>query len=135
MRSPDSPALVLVVDDNSDNLFVLENLLTHEGMRVKVARNGAEALSLAAEEIPDLVLLDLDMPVMDGWETSRRLRAMAGAARVPIMALTAHALLGDEERALTAAIDAYMTKPFSQCEVLAQIRQLLAKTLIEDAGL
>jgi two-component system cell cycle response regulator DivK len=119
-------ATILIVDDNRDNLFVLDRLLTHEGHRVLTAEDGAEALSLAHGDQPDLVLMDLDMPVMDGFEASRRIRAIPDLAHVPILALSAHALLGDEERAMGHAIDGFISKPFSAQQLLSRVSAMLA---------
>jgi two-component system, cell cycle response regulator DivK len=128
MRAAENPATILIVDDNPDNLFVLDNLLTHVGHRVIQARDGAEALRLANTECPDLVLMDLDMPIMDGWEASRRLRESPQTSHLPIIALSAHALLGDQERTLGDCCDEFIAKPFAPTNVLAKIERFLSES-------
>lgn len=125
MSGSDAPARILIVDDNADNLFVLENLLAHESHQVIVARNGAEALGAAARDQPDLILMDLDMPVMSGWEAMERLRSAPETASIPIIVLTAHAVLGDEEKTIGHNCDAFITKPFDADKVLSTVRQFL----------
>jgi CheY-like chemotaxis protein len=128
MRAAENPATILIVDDNPDNLFVLENLLTHVGHRVIQARDGAEALRMANTDAPDLVLMDLDMPIMDGWEASRRLRGSPQTSHLPIIALSAHALLGDQERTLSDCCDEFISKPFTPANVLAKIERFLSQS-------
>ncbi|NUP88238.1 MAG: response regulator [Candidatus Sumerlaeia bacterium] len=125
--TPARPARILVVDDNRDIVFVLESLLTHLGHTVLIARDGAEAIAMATCEPPDLVLLDLDMPVVDGWEACRRLRAMPKTRNLAIVAMSAHALIGDQEKALTAGLDDFISKPFDPVSTVEKISQLLAK--------
>ena len=114
---------ILVVEDNEDNLGLLKKILGHYGHDVIGAANGALAVALVAEERPDLVLMDLQMPEMDGWEATRRLREMPGLASLPIIALTAHALRPeDRQRAVDAGCTDYVTKPFNRQELLEKIR-------------
>jgi two-component system cell cycle response regulator DivK len=120
-----APAKVLIVDDNADNLFVLESLLANEGHQVIVAHNGAEAISMANRDRPDLILMDLDMPVMNGWEAMKRIRTSPETAATPIVVLTAHAVLGDEERTIGPHCDAFLTKPFDPKQMISTVRQLL----------
>ena len=120
-----SDGAILIVDDNRDNLFVLENLLASLGRPIVSARNGAEALSKVNDVSPILILMDLDMPVMDGWEAGRRLRANPRTASIPIIALSAHALLGDEERTIGQCCDVFISKPFSPSEVIARVKSYL----------
>jgi CheY-like chemotaxis protein len=122
------PATILVADDNADNVFVLESLLTHAGHSVLVARDGADALRQGILMHPDIVLLDLDMPIMNGWETGRRLKAQPETARVPIIAITAHALIGDQEAALRESCDEFIAKPFHHGEVLQIIERALDRS-------
>jgi two-component system cell cycle response regulator DivK len=92
---------------------------------VTEAENGEEALAAVARERPDLVLMDIQMPIMDGYEATRRIKADPALRPIPIIAVTSYALTGDEEKALTAGSDAYVTKPYSPRQLLAKIRELL----------
>src|SRR5580693_10613317 len=104
-------ALVLVVEDQDENLDLMVYLLTAFGHQTLVARDGAEGLAVAAQARPDLVVMDLQMPVMDGYEAATRLKADPGLARIPIVAVTAYAMVGDQERILQRGFDGYLTKP------------------------
>jgi CheY-like chemotaxis protein len=119
---------VLYIEDNDDNVYMLKTRLELEdGFEVLVAGDGAEGLVIAAEERPDLILMDLNLPVVDGWEATRRLRADAGTRSIPIIALTAHAMAGDRERALAAGCDEFDTKPIDLERLLEKIRAVLAR--------
>jgi two-component system cell cycle response regulator DivK len=103
---------ILVVEDNLDNRRILVYRLKRIGdFQIIEACNGAEALGLVEEDAPDLIFMDLKMPVMDGWEATRRIRALEGGRRIPIIALTAQAMAGDEQKALAAGCDDYVAKP------------------------
>jgi CheY-like chemotaxis protein len=104
-------ALVLLVEDVEDNRALARFVLAAMGLEVVEARCGAEALARAAERRPDLVLMDLSLPQMDGYEAAERLRTLPGLAAVPILAVTAHAMAGDREKVLAAGFDGYLTKP------------------------
>jgi CheY-like chemotaxis protein len=104
-------ALVLVVEDQDENLDLMVYLLTAFGHQTLVARDGAEGLAVAAQARPDLVVMDLQMPVMDGYEATARLKADPGLAQIPIVAVTAYAMVGDQERILQRGFDGYLTKP------------------------
>ena len=104
-------ARVLVVEDQDENLDLMVYLLTAFGHETLVARDGAEGLAVAAQARPDLVVMDLQMPVMDGYEAAAHLKADAGLAQVPIVAVTAYAMVGDQERILQRGFDGYLTKP------------------------
>ena len=104
-------ARILVAEDDADNRRIVVKVLTLEGHRILEASDGASAIALAQREHPDLVILDLGMPGMDGWEVARRLKADPETADIPIIALTAFALRGDEERARGAGCDGYLAKP------------------------
>lgn len=106
-----SPDLVLVVDDNAMNLKLVRFLLTKRGHRVVTAMSAGEALTALEAEVPALILMDLQLPGMDGLELTRRLRLDTALADVPIVAVTASAMRGDEERALAAGCDGYVAKP------------------------
>ena len=106
-------ARILVIEDNPDNLRLAGFLLTAFGHEPVLASSGAEGLELAVADPPDLILLDLQMPELDGFETVRRLRAEAAVERTPIVALTAYAMSEDRERVLAAGFDGYLTKPLT----------------------
>lgn len=117
---------VLYVEDNDDNVYMLKTRLELEdGFEVLVAGDGAQGLAIAAGERPDLILMDLNLPVVDGWEATRRLRADPGTRDIPIIALTAHAMAGDRERALAAGCDEFDTKPIDLERLLEKIRAVL----------
>ena len=102
---------ILVVEDNVYNRDLIRRFLEPEGFEVVVAHDGADGLARAVTDNPDLVLMDMSLPVVDGWEATRRMKADPATARIPVIALTAHAMLGDRERALEAGCDDYDTKP------------------------
>lgn len=117
---------ILLVEDNEDNRIVYATILRHYGYRVIEALDGAEALAKVAEDRPDLVLLDISLPHIDGWEVSRRLRSSEPTRDIRIVALTAHAMPGDRERARIEGFDGYLAKPCEPRAVLAEVRRLLA---------
>lgn len=102
---------ILVVEDNDQNRDMIARYLRLVGFEVLVAANGVEGFSQAQQGHPDLILLDMSLPVMDGWETARRLKADTETQAIPVIALTAHAMVGDRERALEAGCDDYESKP------------------------
>jgi two-component system, cell cycle response regulator DivK len=103
---------VLIVEDNENNRKMLQRRLARRGYQVAVAADGAQGLALArAEPAPDVVLMDMSLPVMDGWAVTRRLKADPATRAIPVIALTAHAMAGDRERALEAGCDDFETKP------------------------
>src|SRR5512134_2757330 len=106
---------------------MLTRRLTKRGYEVVTATDGEQGLVLAQAEQPDVVLMDMSLPGIDGWETTRRLRAGAGTAAIPVIALTAHAMAGDRERALEAGCDDYDTKPVEFATLLAKIEALLGQ--------
>lgn len=117
---------ILLVEDNEDNRIVYATILRHHGYRVLEAFDGAEALAKVEVERPDLVLLDISLPHIDGWEVSRRLRSTEPTKNIPIVALTAHAMPGDRERARLEGFDGYLAKPCEPRAVLAEVKRLLA---------
>ena len=117
---------ILVVDDNAMNLKLVRFLLTKRGYRVCTAMDAAQALAAIALEIPDLILMDLQLPGVDGLELTRRLRGMPDVCTVPIVAVTASAMRGDEERALAAGCDAYVAKPIDVHTFPALVERHLA---------
>ena len=116
---------ILYVEDNEDNVYMLSRRLTQQGFEVVVARDGEEGVAMAAAEAPDLVLMDLGLPVLDGWEATRRLKAGPETCGIPVIAISAHAMDGDRERALAAGCDDYDTKPVNLPRLLEKIRAAL----------
>jgi two-component system cell cycle response regulator DivK len=120
-------ATILYVEDNEDNVYMLSSRLKRRGFSVIVARDGAEGVEMAGRERPDLVLMDLSLPVIDGWEATRRIKTAAGTSGIPVIALSAHAMTGDREKALAAGCDDYDTKPVDLPRLLRKIEVLLDK--------
>ena len=118
---------ILYVEDNDDNVYMLRSRLTRAGFEVAVATDGAQGVAMAASEAPDLILMDLSLPVLDGWEATRRLKSAPATRPIPIIALSAHAMAGDRAKALEAGCDDYDTKPVDLPRLLGKIRTLLAK--------
>ena len=118
---------ILVIEDQEDNRAILRDLLTSAGFSVLEAVNGAEGVTKARSELPDLILMDIQMPVMDGYEATRRIKADAATASIPIIAVTSYALSGDEVRAREAGCNGYVAKPFSPRQLLGQVRGFLDK--------
>lgn len=120
---------VLVVDDDSDNLDIANDAFTFFGAQVHTASNGQEALDVLKTVRPSFVMLDISMPVMDGWTTIRHIREDESMAGLAVIALTAHAMTGDAEKVLAAGFDGYITKPFLIDELLKNIQQCLRSYL------
>jgi two-component system cell cycle response regulator DivK len=114
---------ILVVEDQEDNRRILHDLLTNAGYEIVQAENGEEALKAAAAERPDLILMDIQLPLLDGYEATRRLKADPALRAIPIIVITSYALSGDESKARAAGCDAYITKPYSPRAILAKIRE------------
>lgn len=122
----DAPPLLLLVEDNPLNRDMLSRRLVRRGYAVRFAGDGAEALLAAAEHPrPAAILMDLSLPVLDGWEATRRLKADPSTASIPVLALTAHAMSGDYERAMAAGADDYDTKPVDLERLLGKLSALL----------
>jgi two-component system cell cycle response regulator DivK len=119
-------AKILLVEDNELNRDMLSRRLQRRGFDVIVAVDGGEALSVASRERPDLVLMDMSLPVLDGWEAARRLKADPATCAIPVIALTAHVLSGDREKAMAAGCDDYDTKPIEFERLLQKIAALTA---------
>lgn len=102
---------ILYVEDNEDNIYMLTRRLGRKGYDVMVATDGAKGLEMAQEEAPGLILMDLNLPVLDGWEATRRLKAAAETRDIPVIALSAFAMAGDREKAIAAGCDDYVSKP------------------------
>ena len=116
---------LLLVEDNEMNRDMLSRRLLRRGYEVVIAVDGEEGVNLAQSENPDLVLMDMSLPVVDGWEATRRLKAARETASIPILVLTAHAMSGDRDKALEAGCDEYDTKPIEFSRLLGKIEILL----------
>jgi CheY-like chemotaxis protein len=118
---------ILLVEDNEMNRDMLSRRLQKRGYDVVLAEDGQQGVSLAQSEAPVLILMDMSLPVLDGWEATRQLKAAPATRSIPIIALTAHAMAGDRERALEAGADDFDTKPIELTRLLEKIDALLAK--------
>jgi len=118
---------ILLVEDNEMNRDMLSRRLQKRGYDVLLAEDGQQGVSLAQSETPVLILMDMSLPVLDGWEATRQLKAAPATRSIPIIALTAHAMAGDRERALEAGADDFDTKPIELTRLLEKIDALLAK--------
>ncbi len=116
---------ILVVEDQEDNRRILRDLLTSAGFELIEATTGEEGIRLAGTRRPDLILMDIQMPVLDGYQATRRIKANADLRHIPIIVVTSYALSGDDAKARAAGADDYVAKPFSPRELLAKIRQFL----------
>jgi CheY-like chemotaxis protein len=116
---------ILYVEDNDDNVYVVKKRLTRAGFTILVASDGEQGVAVATAERPDLILMDLSLPVIDGWEATRRLKAASETRHIPVIALTAHAMTGDREKALEAGCDDFDTKPLDLARLLGKIHTLL----------
>ncbi|HEU0011516.1 MAG TPA: response regulator [Verrucomicrobiae bacterium] len=117
---------LLLVEDNEMNRDMLSRRLERKGYAVTIAVNGQQAVDMAAVDAPALILMDMSLPVLDGWEATRRIKANVATRNIPIIALTAHAMQGDEQKAKEAGCDDYDTKPVELPRLLAKIEALLS---------
>src|SRR5919206_2859337 len=115
---------ILYVEDNDDNIYMLRNRLTRAGFSVVVATDGAQGVEMARSEQPDLILMDLSLPVLDGWEATRRIKAASATRHIPVIAFTANAMAGDREKAMAAGCDDFDTKPVELPRLLGKIAAL-----------
>jgi two-component system cell cycle response regulator DivK len=118
---------ILVVEDTEDNRQILRDLLGMAGYDMVEAHDGAEGVAKAAEHKPDLILMDIQMPVMDGYEATRRIKANPELKAIPIVAVTSYALSGDEQKTRDAGCDAYIAKPYSPRQMLAKVKEILGQ--------
>ncbi|MFI5184909.1 MAG: response regulator [Vicinamibacteria bacterium] len=118
---------ILYVEDNDDNVFVMRGRLPRAEFELVVATDGEQGVAMAETEAPDLILMDLRLPGIDGWEATRRLKAAPATKAIPVIALSAHAMAGDREKALAAGCDDYDTKPIDFPKLLEKIRTILAR--------
>jgi two-component system cell cycle response regulator DivK len=112
---------ILYVEDNDDNVFMLTHRLSRRGFEVVVARDGAQGVSMAKDVQPSLILMDLSLPVLDGWEATRRLKDDPATRNIPVIGLSAHAMPGDKEKALASGCDDFDTKPVDMKRLLEKI--------------
>ena len=118
---------VLIVDDQKDNLMIAREALTFHGATVETAANGKEGLAALENFNASVILLDLSMPEMSGWEMFQAVRANAKTSHIPVIALTAHVMAGDEKQVMDAGFDGYIAKPFSVATIVLQIKAILSK--------
>ena len=118
---------VLLVEDNEDNRIVYSTILQHFGYRVMEALNGEEGIAKARTELPDLILMDISIPVIDGWEATQVLKRDPSTRRIPIIALTAHALASDREKAMEVGCDSYLAKPCEPKTVVSEVERFIGR--------
>ena len=116
---------ILYVEDNEDNIYMLSRRLRRKGYQVVVATDGEQGLAMAQREAPALILMDLGLPVLDGWEATRRLKASSATSNIPVIGLSAHAMASDREEALAAGCNDFDTKPVDLPRLLGKIEALL----------
>jgi len=116
---------VLVMEDTEDNRQIVRDRLTSADYELLEAADGAAGVAMAKQHRPDLILMDIQLPVLDGYEATRRIKADADLAHIPIIAVTSYALAGDEAKTRAAGCDGYVAKPFSPRQLLAKVRELL----------
>ncbi|MCU1246374.1 MAG: two-component response regulator [Acidobacteria bacterium] len=119
---------ILIVEDNEMNRYMLSRRLQRKGYEVLIAMDGAMGIVVALQKSPDLILMDMSLPVVDGWEATRQLKADEALRHIPVIALTAHAMANDREKALEAGCDEYDTKPIELPRLLAKMEALLLAT-------
>jgi CheY-like chemotaxis protein len=119
---------ILYVEDNEDNIFMLKSRLTRAGHTVVIANDGAQGVAMAVSERPDIILMDLSLPVLDGWQATRQIKVGPDTKHIPVIALTANAMAGDREKALAAGCDDYDTKPIELPRLLGKIKQLAERS-------
>ena len=116
---------ILVIEDTENNRRILNDLLTRAGFEVMEANDGEKGVAMAAERKPDLILMDIQLPIVDGYEATRRIKSDPALREIPIIAVTSYALSGDQAKARAAGCDGYVAKPFSPREILATVREFL----------
>jgi len=125
---------ILYVEDNDDNVYVVKHRLGRLGYTIVVASDGEQGVVLAKAEQPDLILMDLSLPVVDGWEATRRIKADEATRHIPVLALSAHAMTEDRTQALAAGCDDYDTKPIDLARLRAKIDALMSRTRASDGS-
>ncbi len=121
-------ARILLVEDNEMNRDMLSRRLTRQGHEVLIALDGAAAITTTSAERPDIILMDMSLPVLDGWEATRQLKSNPATQGIPVLALTAHAMAADKDKAIAAGCDDYDTKPIELPRLLEKISELLRKS-------
>lgn len=129
MPCGDHVAKILLVEDNEMNRDMLSRRLARKGYEVIMAVDGSEGVAKAQSDVPDLILMDMSLPVLNGWDAARQIKQSEATQSIPVIALTAHAMAGDREKALEAGCDDYDTKPIELPRLLEKIEMLLNKTL------
>jgi two-component system cell cycle response regulator DivK len=127
MTQPEVKSTILYVEDNSDNRMLVRRILTAENYKLLEATNAVQAINLLETTTPDLILMDINMPDMDGYTLTTRIRSMPGLERVPILALTANVMRGDKEKTLEAGCDGYIQKPLDVDQLIREIEKFLAR--------
>jgi two-component system, cell cycle response regulator DivK len=122
---------ILIVEDNEMNRDMLSRRLEREGYKILIAVDGAMGIDVASANTPDLILMDMSLPVVDGWEATRRIKADASLKHIPVIALTAHAMANDRDKALEAGCDEYDTKPIDLPRLLGKMQTLLLPPILE----
>lgn len=120
-------AKILLVEDNEMNWDMLSRRLGRRGYEVVVAVDGQQGVTMSRSEVPDLILMDMSLPIIDGWEATRQIKAAPETRKIPVIALTAHAMVGDKEKAIAAGCDDYDTKPIEFKRLLDKIETALAQ--------
>ena len=120
---------ILIVEDNELNMKLFRDLLEAHGYKTVESRDGVEALKMARQELPDLILMDMNLPILDGWEATRQIKADGQTGQIPVIGLTAHAMAGDREKCLAAGCDQYDTKPVDFNSLLGKIREFLPEAV------
>ncbi|HVF24750.1 MAG TPA: response regulator [Anaerolineales bacterium] len=127
MAQPEVKSTILYVEDNPDNRMLVRRILTAENYKLLEATNAAQAINILETTTPDLILMDINMPDMDGYTLTSRIRSMPGLERVPILALTANVMRGDKEKTLEAGCDGYIQKPLDVDQLIREIEKFLAR--------
>ena len=127
MAQPEVKSTILYVEDNPDNRMLVRRILTAENYKLLEATNAVQAINLLETTTPDLILMDINMPDMDGYTLTTRIRTMPGLERVPILALTANVMRGDKEKTLEAGCDGYIQKPLDVDQLIREIEKFLAR--------
>lgn len=125
-------ATILIVEDNPQNLYLTTFLLTRRGYRVLSARDGSAAIAIAHADPPDLILMDIQLPQMDGYEATQRIKAFAQFGHVPVIAITSYAMAGDREKALAAGCAGYIEKPIVPDTFVSEIERFLPRPLVAE---
>ena len=127
MAQPEEKSTILYVEDNPDNRLLVKRILMAENYKLLEAMNAAQAINLLETTTPDLILMDINMPDMDGYTLTTKIRSMPGLARVPILALTANVMRGDKEKTLEAGCDGYIQKPLDVDQLVREIEKFLTR--------